>query len=84
MGVATDGSGNSTNVNGSFQTTFSNTTIQAIIAALVAGQTVVTTGSGTLAAVAATTVPEPGSTSMAFIGGALLVLSALSRRRQKQ
>jgi len=28
-------------------------------------------------------VPEPGSTSLAFVGGALLVISAASRRRQK-
>lgn len=83
IGRASDGAGNFTNISGSFQTTFSNTTIQAIVAALAAGQAVVTTGSGTLAATAAP-VPEPGSTSMAAIGGALLMLSAAVRRRLRQ
>jgi len=83
LGIASDGAGNLTNVSGSFQTTFSNTTIQAIITALLAGQAVVTTGSGTLAATL-TAVPEPGSITMAFIGGALLMVSAITRRRQKQ
>jgi len=81
LAVANDGAGNLTNVNGSFQTTFSNTTIQGIVNELLAGRAVVTTGSGTLAATAA--VPEPGSTSMAVIGGLLLMVSAVSRRRQK-
>jgi len=84
MGLASDGLGNTTNVAGSFQTTFSGTTIAAIIAALSAGQAIVTTGSGTLAATAIAGVPEPGSTSMALIGGALLLISAASRRRLKQ
>jgi hypothetical protein len=83
IGRASDGAGNFTNISGSFQTTFSNTTIQGIVAALAAGQAVVTTGSGTLAATAAP-VPEPGSTSMAAIGGALLMLSAAVRRRLRQ
>jgi len=83
MGIALDGLGNTTNVAGSFQTTFSGTTIAAIIAALSAGQAIVTTGSGTLAATISA-VPEPGSTSMALIGGALLLISAASRRRLKQ
>jgi len=79
-GRASDGAGNFSNVNGTFQTTFSNTTIAAIVAALGSGQAVVTTGSGTLAATAAP-IPEPGSTSMAVIGGALLMLSAAARRK---
>jgi len=80
LGRASDGAGNLTNVSGTFQTTFSNTTIAAIVAALGSGQAVVTSGSGTLAATAAA-IPEPGSTSMAVIGGALLMLSAAARRK---
>jgi len=84
IGRASDGLGNFTNVSGTFQTTFSNTTYQAILAVLQGGGAVVTGGSGTLGATAAATVPEPGSTSLALIGGALLMISALSRRKQRQ
>ena len=83
LGRASDGLGNFTNVSGTFQTTFSNTTYQAILAVLQGGGAVVTGGTGTLGATAAA-IPEPGSTSLALIGGALLLISAVSRRKQRQ
>ena len=77
-GIANDGLGNLSNISGTFGTTFSNTSLQAVLAAIQAGDAVVTTASGTLAAVA-TPVPEPGSASSILLGCSLIGLAALGR-----
>lgn len=82
LGNANDGLGNITNVSGTFGATFSNTNLQAILAALSAGNAVVSTGSGTV--FAASGVPEPGSISMMLLGSMLITSSVLYRRRQQR
>jgi hypothetical protein len=77
--------GNSGNVTGTFSTTFSGTTVQSLLAALGAGQSVVSSASGTLAitSVSASSVPEPGTAgTMLLAGGGLLLLSRLRRQRK--
>jgi len=77
-GIANDGLGNLSSISGTFGTTFSNTTLQAIYAQIIAGNAVVTTASGTIAATA-TPIPEPGSASTIILGMSLLGVALLGR-----
>jgi len=84
-----DGTGSTSDLVGTFSTTFSNTTLQAVLDVIQAHDTVVTTASGTLAATATpTAVPEPGSASSILLGCSLIGLAALGRsaraRRMRQ
>ena len=84
LGIANDGLGNLSSISGTFGTTFSSTNFQSILAAIQNGQAVVTTASGTLAAVA-TPIPEPGTSMLlgfALIGFALFTRSARVRLRR--
>jgi len=81
MGLANDGQGNITGISGTFGTTFSNTNLEAIYSDIAAGQTIVTSGSATIAA---TTIPEPGSTSTMLLGSGLIVSSLIYRRRRQR
>ena len=78
LGTASDGQGNVSSISGTFGTTFSNTTLQAIYQQIQAGNAVVSTASGTIAA-SFTPVPEPGSASTLILGAALLGLGAIGR-----
>jgi hypothetical protein len=74
LGSVTDGLGDSSPVSGSFATTFSNTNLQAVVAAIAGGGAVVSGFTGTIEA----TVAEPGSfsemlTGVAFLAGAIVV-----------
>jgi len=79
LGTATDGSGNDTNVAGTFSTTLSNVTIGDIIAALNRGDAVVSSANATIAA---TAVPEPQSLSTMALGAMLIACSLVYRRRR--
>jgi len=85
LGIANDGLGNLSSISGTFGTTFSNTSLEAIYAAILAGNAVVTTASGTIAAVA-TPIPEPGTSLLlgfSLIGLAAITRSARARRRRQ-
>lgn len=85
LGTATDGSGNNTNVGGTFSTTFSNTSVAAILAALSApGGSVVSSAEATIAATPLATTPEPASFSMLLLGSGLILSSVIYRRRQRR
>jgi hypothetical protein len=81
LGVANDGSGHLSNVIGTFSTTFSGTDFQAINFAISNGSDVVTSDSGTLNITAITGTPEPATS--ALIGGGLIGLGFLARKRRK-
>lgn len=84
MGTETDGLGDTSNVAGTFSTTFSGTTYQAILADLVAGDAVVSSANATLSITPITATPEPASVYMMLLGSALLMGSAAYRRRQRR
>jgi hypothetical protein len=86
LGTATDGSGNLSNVAGTFSTTFSDTTYQAILADLNAGESVVSAATATIGVtpVIVTTTPEPASIYMLLLGCGLLMVSAAYRRHQRR
>lgn len=80
LGSITDGV--STNpVTGNFSTTFSNTDLQTILAAINNNQAITTSDSGTLTIQSA--VPEPSSLMFAGIGGLLVGLAAIRRRARQ-
>ena len=76
--IDTSGTYASESVTGTFGTTFSGTTVQAILAALSTGQAVASSGSGTLSL---QPVPEPGTLGMLGTGGFLLFGAMFGRRR---
>jgi len=84
MGTATDGLGNSSLVSGSFSTTFANTSYQAILADLNAGQSVVSSANATIGVTPITAAPEPASIYLLLTGSGLLLVSAAYRRRQRR
>jgi len=84
LGTATDGSGNLSNVAGTFSTTFSNTTYQTILADLTAGESVVSAATATIGVTPITTTPEPASIYLLLLGSALLIGSAAYRRHQRR
>ena len=84
LGTATDGSGNLSNVAGTFSTTFSDTNYQAILADLSAGESVVSSASATIGVTPITTTPEPASIYMLLLGSALLIAPAAYRRHQRR
>jgi hypothetical protein len=81
LGISTDGMGNYSEVAGTFSTTFSDTTLEAILADLAAGDAVVSSANATIGF---TPVPEPGSMAMLLIGCGLLATSAVYRRYQRR
>jgi hypothetical protein len=86
LGTATDGSGNLSNVAGTFSTTFSNTTYQTILADLNSGESVVSAANATIGVtpIVTTTTPEPASIYMLLLGCGLLMVSAAYRRHQRR
>jgi hypothetical protein len=86
VGTATDGLGNSSAVSGTFSTTFVNTSYQAILADLSAGQSIVSSANATIGVtpIPVTTTPEPASIYMLLLGSALLMGSAAYRRHQRR
>lgn len=84
LGTATDGSGNSSNVGGTFSTTFSNTTYQAILADLASGESIVSSANATIGVTPVSAVPEPASVYMLLLGSGLLMVSVAYRRHQRR
>jgi hypothetical protein len=84
LGTATDGSGNLSNVAGTFSTTFSNTDYQIILADLAASQSVVSSANATIGVTPITTTPEPASIYLLLLGSALMMGSAAYRRHQRR
>jgi hypothetical protein len=78
-GIANDGSGNLSNVQGTFGTTFSATSFQAINTAIGGGSDVVTSDSATISFLPITTTPEPMTSGL--IGAGLIGLGFLKRRQ---
>lgn len=77
-GLATDkATGQTTAVHGTIGATFSDLSYQQVLANAIAGNTIVTSYSGTI-----TAVPEPASASLMLVGGLLAVGMAVSRRLQ--
>jgi len=81
IGIANDGSGNLSTVQGTFGTTFSATSLQAINAAITAGSDVVTSDSATISFAPITTTPEPMTSAMVGLG---LIGLGLARRKYRQ
>jgi hypothetical protein len=84
LGTANDGLGNKSSVAGTFSTTFSNTTYQAILADLAAGDSIVSSDNATIGVTPISTAPEPASIYMLLLGSGLLMVSAAYRRRQRR
>jgi len=84
LGTETDGSGDVSNVAGTFSTTFSNTTYQQILADLNAGDAIVSSATATIGVTPVTAAPEPASIYMLLLGTVLLTGSAAYRRRQRR
>jgi len=83
-GTATDGSGNTSAVSGSFTTPFVNTSYQTILADLSAGETIVSSATAQIGVTPITTTPEPASIYLLLLGSALLIASAAYRRHQRR
>jgi hypothetical protein len=75
LGYTVDQTGGATTILGSLSTQFAGTNIATLLGTINAGGEIVNSYSGTFNA-----VPEPG-TAYGFIGGALLLVPALIRRR---
>jgi len=80
LGTATDGVDTS-NVGGTFSTTFSGTSYQQILTDLNDGEAIVSSADATIDV---TTVPEPTSGSLLWLGSGLLGASAYYRRRRQR
>jgi hypothetical protein len=83
-GTATDGLGNISTVGGTFSTTFSNTTEQAILTDLEAGEAIVSSANATIGVTPVPSVPEPASIYLLLLGGGLLTVSVAYRRYQRR
>jgi len=81
MGIANDGSGNLSTVQGTFETTFSATSLQAINTAIMGGADVVTSDSATISFSPISGVPEPMTS--ALVGAGLIALGLLKRKRRR-
>jgi len=81
VGTETDGAGDISAVSGSFSTTFADTSYQAILADLEAGDSIVSSANATIGV---TPTPEPASIYMLLLGSALLMGSAAYRRRRQR
>jgi hypothetical protein len=81
LGTASDGMGNTSQVAGTFSTTFSNTNYQQIVADLILGESVV---SGATATIGVSSIPEPKSVSLLLLGIGLFAISAIYRRRHQR
>jgi len=80
IGTATDGT-NTSNVGGTFSTTFSGTSYQQILLDLNNGEAIVSSADATINV---SSLPEPASYSMLLLGGGLLGVSAYYRRRRQR
>jgi len=80
-GTETDGLGDTSAVSGTFSTTFSNTSYQAILADLEAGDSIVSSANATIGVVS---TPEPASIYLLLVGSAMMMGSAAYRRRQRR
>jgi hypothetical protein len=80
VGIANDGSGNLSNVQGTFGTTFSATSLQQVNLAIGGGSDVVTSDSATLSfsPIVTTTTPEP--VTSALVGAGLIGIGLLRRK----
>jgi len=84
LGIARDGLGNNSNVAGTFSTTFSNTSYQAMLVQLNNGQSIVSSANATIGVTPISGVPEPKSLSMLLLGSGLLAVSLIYRRRHQR
>lgn len=84
LGTATDGLGNSSNVGGTFSTTFSDTTYQTILSDLASGEAIVSSANATIGLTPITATPEPASIYMLLLGSGLLMVSVAYRRHQRR
>jgi len=84
IGTETDGAGHTSNVSGSFSTTFADTSYQTILGDLSIGESVVSSANATIGVTPIGTTPEPASIYLLLIGSALLMGSAAYRRRHQQ
>lgn len=81
VGTASDGKGDTSYVTGTFSTTFTNTDYQQILQDLTNGEAVVSSANATIGV---STIPEPASFSLFFLGSGLLAISAIYRRRRQR
>lgn len=86
LGTESDGAGDTSSVSGTFSTTFSGTSYQAILADLIAGDSIVSSASATIAVtpIPITSTPEPASIYLLLLGSALMMGSAAYRRHQRR
>jgi len=84
LGIARDGLGNTSNVAGTFSTTFSNTTYQQMLVDLNNGQAIVSSANATIGVTPIPGVPEPKSFMMLLLGSGLLSVSVIYRRRHQR
>jgi len=84
VGTATDGLGDISAVSGSFSTTFADTSYQAILADLSAGESIVSSANATIGVTPITATPEPASVYMLLLGSGLLAVSTAYRRRRQR
>jgi hypothetical protein len=82
VGTMTDGFGDVSAVSGTFSTTFADTSYQAILADLTAGDSIVSAANATIGVTPITATPEPASIYMFLLGSALLMGSEVYRRHQ--
>jgi len=83
IGTATDGTTTS-DVAGTFSTTFSDTTLEDILTDLNNGEAIVSSANATIGVTTIPTAPEPASIYMLLLGGALIMTSAAYRRRLRR
>jgi hypothetical protein len=84
IGTESDGMGDTSAVSGTFSTTFSGTSYQAILADLQSGESIVSSADATIAVTPITAAPEPASIYMLLLGSALMIGSAAYRRHQRR
>jgi len=84
VGTMTDTFGDVSAVSGSFSTTFADTSYQAILADLTAGESIVSSANATIGVTPITATPEPASIYMLLLGSGLLAVSTAYRRRRQR